>query len=384
MNLRRIHPKTCPLCRRRALTLQADECHCAACKSVFVFDRETKLCRYTVVTPRFAHHFSEIEVTLTSQWLTRQQVFALAAPFAPKSSAFNIPTANASLKLSPRFFGALWMGGLGVVTLAVIVCGAVFLLWLGSQIGARQQMNVPTTTVGLTRPTIFVAVLASPSPRPTTNIEPTSAILWADLPTPALPVGTLKPLPTFAPPRTPTPAAWAGVLVSPVNAPVATLPPTFTPRPLILTNLATPVVAVAPTSSVINAAASPIQPSPTPTAGESAGLIVITTLNFQGDASLKEADEYVELQNLSAQGISLKGWSIGLKGGERLSLSVLGNGFLLPPNQKCRIYTNSPPLTGGCGPLSFNRNTELWPNSGGVVELYDQNEKRVSEYSYLK
>ena len=384
MNLRRIHPKTCPLCRRRALKLQADECHCAACKSVFVFDRETKLCRYTVVTPRFAHHFSEIEVTLTSQWLTRQQVFALAAPFAPKSSAFNIPTANASLKLSPRFFGALWMGGLGVVTLAVIVCGAVFLLWLGSQIGARQQMNVPTTTVGLTRPTIFVAVLASPSPRPTTNIEPTSAILWADLPTPALPVGTLKPLPTFAPPRTPTPAAWAGVLVSPVNAPVATLPPTFTPRPLILTNLATPVVAVAPTSSVINAAASPIQPSPTPTAGESAGLIVITTLNFQGDASLKEADEYVELQNLSAQGISLKGWSIGLKGGERLSLSVLGNGFLLPPNQKCRIYTNSPPLTGGCGPLSFNRNTELWPNSGGVVELYDQNEKRVSEYSYLK
>lgn len=383
MDLRHVHPKTCPLCRRQALSLQGDQCRCAACKSIFAYDAEAKLCRYTAVAPRFAGRFAEIEATLTGEWLTRQQVFDLAEPFALPPP--NRPTPNASRRVS---FG-LWLVALSMLGLACVAAGV---MWALPQLSRVWQGSTPTPTVALAPAIIFSPGLApSPSTAPTAAPAVTPADVAPLLPTAALPIGTLKPLPTLAPPRTATPTGVIGALISPPSGPTPTLPPTFTPRPLVLLGVATsPAPITATPTAVINALNSPIQPtvtvlqSPTPSTTQTTPTVEISGLNFQGDPSLKEADEFVELHNLGEQGLSLRNWTIGLKGSEKLSLSGLGNGFILPPKQKCRIYTNSPPLSGGCGPLSFNRNSEMWPNGGGVIELYDQNEKLVAQLSYPK
>ncbi|MCW1968856.1 MAG: lamin tail domain-containing protein [Anaerolineae bacterium] len=380
MDLRHIPPNTCPLCRRQALALQGGECHCAACKSVFLYDSAHKVCRYTAVAPRFAGRFAEIEPILIAEWLTRQQVFDLAEPFALPPPKRHPTTPPAPLPPSRVSLG-LWVVALSLLGLACVAAGV---MWAMPQLRLVWQASTPTATVALAPAIIFSPnLIPSPSPAPTVAPTNTPADVTALLPTAVLPIGTLKPLPTLAPPRTATPTGLIGALVSPPSGPTPTLPPTFTPRPLVLVGVATSPAALAtsPATAVINALNSPIQLTATVPPPPS---IEISSLNFQGDSSLKEADEFVELHNLGEQGLSLRNWTIGLKGGEKLSLSVLGSGFILSPKQKCRIYTNSPPLSGGCGPLSFNRNSELWPNSGGVIELYDQNEKLIAQYNYPK
>jgi hypothetical protein len=328
-----------------------------------------------------ASRYAPVAHDLQNNWHTRREVFELTAPFAPKSKQADQPQLPSRNKI--YLVGWAVMG----VSLLCVLCSGVSIYALAMRWGWVDNAQTPTVQPLLAPPTIFASPFISPvaMPRITPPAENTviaPRLSEQDALATVAALATLRPLPTALP----APATNSlGALASPLLAPTLPLPPTFTPRPLLL---ATPILSTVAENEVtpspvrtISPVVSPLQPIGRPTISVNVTPVKISALNFKGDAAIKEADEFVELHNVSDRVISFRGWTIGLKGGEQLSF---GNGFVLQPNQKCRVYTNSPSLGGECGALSFNRNNELWLNSGGVVVLRDANEVIIDEYIYPK
>lgn len=103
----------------------------------------------------------------------------------------------------------------------------------------------------------------------------------------------------------------------------------------------------------------------------------ISYIEFDGQVKQTEADEYVEITNVSSSWVDVSGWQLNAGKNQCFSFS---KGSSLCPGGKIRIYTDMiEPQTGG---YSFNSKRAVWNNKGDTALLTDYQGKLVSSYSY--
>lgn len=133
------------------------------------------------------------------------------------------------------------------------------------------------------------------------------------------------------------------------------------------------------------ATAPPITPeetaSPVPPGSTSAqfnGAVQITNVNYDGVKS-REPDEYIEITNQGTQPVEITDWTLQDPTGRD---EYKWEGYTMKPGEKIRVYTNE--VHNDTGGFTFGSGNALWPNSGGIVELYDADHQLVSRFTYGK
>jgi hypothetical protein len=127
---------------------------------------------------------------------------------------------------------------------------------------------------------------------------------------------------------------------------------------------------VAPTGSATKGAA--------PAQGQQNNSVVkITNLVYDGKKGSAEPDEYVEIKNTGSQPVDITSWVLQDSGDKN---EFAWDNEALQPGQVIDVYTNEVhPQSGG---FSFGSTRSIWPNNGGVAELYDSDHTLVSRYAY--
>jgi hypothetical protein len=133
------------------------------------------------------------------------------------------------------------------------------------------------------------------------------------------------------------------------------------------------------------ATAPPITPvgtaSPAPPGSTNAqfnGAVQITSVNYDGVKS-REPDEYIEITNEGTQPVEITDWTLQDPTGRD---EYKWEGYTMKPGEKIRVYTNE--VHKDTGGFTFGSGNALWPNSGGIVELYDADHQLVSRSTYGK
>lgn len=195
----------------------------------------------------------------------------------------------------------------------------------------------PTPTwVPPTQTPVPPTATATPVPPTQTPLPPT-ATATPELPTetPIPPTATVTPVP---PTQTPIPPTATATLVPPTATPIppTLVPPTETPEP-------TPVLARVLINELL----------PVPSA-----------MDWDGDGTAGEIDEWIELVNIGDRAVKLGGWSI--VGGERAY--VLPEGFVLESGEFLVLFRTQ---TGF-----------VLDDSGGKIQLLDRQAKVRDDASY--
>ena len=416
LDLSKVPPETCPICRQRALNTSpgADEARllsvCDVCGSRFEVDRETRRSQYVYLAEGFAARYPQITERLIANRLTRREIFELVSPASwQPPSAMNLPVSSA----------LVWLVLIAAGLTVAIVCSCAMALLLSPGMAQTRRLiaaaNAPTATAPesaglalspldspLQTPGTLTATLPvseMPATPPNPELQP------APLQTIDVSVATVAPeaIPTIdpaaqatepAPDQPPPPPAPTPAPPQPIpDAGTATLPPTFTPPPPTPipqpTAPPTPSPASSPTENpaatptLTFAAPGPSEPSPTPdTSGNIiTGSVVITTVMYQGDPTTNESNEFVEIVNQSSGPIDLSNWT--LRAASTNQVYTFSNGTPIYPGEACRVYTNSPIPFGTCGALTFASQVPVWSNLGDVAELRDANGVLVSRWLYV-
>lgn len=107
--------------------------------------------------------------------------------------------------------------------------------------------------------------------------------------------------------------------------------------------------------------------------------VKITRVFYDGIVPSVESDEYVEITNLGAEQVDLKGWV--LKDIADGSPSFAFPTFTLQPGASVRVYTNE--IHAEYGGFSFRYGRAVWNNSSpDTVALFDAQGKEASRKSY--
>lgn len=108
--------------------------------------------------------------------------------------------------------------------------------------------------------------------------------------------------------------------------------------------------------------------------------VIISNIHYKGEVKRTQADEYIEIKNVSTEIMNISGW--------RISAGSEGQDFTFPENtnlqvaQSVRVYTNEiHPETGG---FSFGIGRAIWNDEGDIGSLYDQNGALIDKKSYGK
>jgi hypothetical protein len=147
----------------------------------------------------------------------------------------------------------------------------------------------------------------------------------------------------------------------------------------------TPVAITQSSSGQVLATLPPITPEQTasPADPNSAnaqfnGAVQITAVNFDGKKA-REPDEYVEISNQGTKPIDITDWTLQ---DPTARDEYKWESYTMQPGQKIRVYTNE--VHKDTGGFTFGSGNAIWPNSGGIVELYDTDHQLVSRYVYGK
>ncbi|MEO8084645.1 MAG: lamin tail domain-containing protein, partial [Ardenticatenales bacterium] len=112
--------------------------------------------------------------------------------------------------------------------------------------------------------------------------------------------------------------------------------------------------------------------SPTPSAGEPPRTpLRITTLFYDGVVPNTEADEYIEVENVTGAPVALGGWRVTSLRGTNQVYAFPASAVIDPgPEGRCRVYTNEDHPERAC---SFNWGSAqaIWSNAGDKAELRD-------------
>jgi hypothetical protein len=430
LDVTKIPSDTCPLCQQQALQWVGATCVCRSCRSKFVVDPNTLRCHYTYIAPRFA----ALATALTQRWLTRREVFESAwqdesllaqgtpGPIAPEIEQASLapgiePIQSDFMPGTPSIatgkhvsrpavpITAIWVVLIGALVLIPILCACLFIVLLGKDIPRTRELiaaaNQPTITIPPTQAgqiTSTVAIIepinpiASPLLTPIAQATTLAGEITGTVETRKLPTAVALMVATAQNPTVPAPTTlpFQSPLPTPQPQPgasSATLPPTFTPLPVILlTTTATPEHTATPgtlTPTATSALSGTLTPTPTPTSNATyTGSIRITTVMYSGTTSLNMSDQYVEVANVSSAPVSMSNWTLSAASSGKSFMFF--NGLVLQAGQTCRVYGNSPPQTsGGCGALSFNSPSAVWSTAGDTARLNDQNGALMSSYTYL-
>ncbi len=96
----------------------------------------------------------------------------------------------------------------------------------------------------------------------------------------------------------------------------------------------------------------------------------ITELNFDGEVSRMEPDEYLEFKNVTADPILLADWKIVSVRGDQFYLFAID--AEIGPDERCRVYTDLNDDVAPAIPCSFDWNHSsggIWNNSGDKAEI---------------
>ena len=106
---------------------------------------------------------------------------------------------------------------------------------------------------------------------------------------------------------------------------------------------------------------------------------MIECIFFDGLVPRSEADEYVQIANLSAGPVSLEGWRLQevSDGSPTFTFPT----YSIVPGERVRVYTNQVhPEWGG---FSFQRGSSIWNNSDpDTAGLFDGQGAQVSTRTY--
>jgi hypothetical protein len=397
---------TCPLCQQRALSWHGSVNTCLSCGSVFEVDLATRRCRYTYVAPEYA----VIEPALTRDWISRREVFDIAATLSPivPASRPSPPLSSLEPVESRSPFKILLMVFLGIVSLIPILCACLAILVLAPGMSQTRQMiaaaNVSTAEVTQTikadsalsltlTPVIVTTGIVTdlqgqiPGPEPqqisTRPVLATVPVTTRPVITPITPlkspIGT--PFNVLATPganQIVSPALLAtftpiAPLQSPLSTPTSAGTPTITPT-------ATPILVI-----IVTATVTPL-PSPTPTPNGLpivviSSTVVISTVMYAGTPALNMSDQYIEVQNRGSGPVSIGNWKVYAESANRNFYFT--NGLVLLPGLTCRVYGSSPPANASsCGSFSFNSPTAVWSNILDTALLYNAQGELVGSYTY--
>jgi hypothetical protein len=323
VDLRSVPSDTCPLCKRRALSMSPRACTCLACGSVFEIDPATRHCRYTRVAPAYA----QLQPVLEQTWLTRRELFELVETGQllepPASEVAGMPTAQepptseampifapayaAEPAPEPEIAGAepsresaparrggrspaaplmtMWGVLIGALLLIPILCACLSALLLAPNMARTRQMIaeanaltvVPSATLaaGQATPTL-VSALNSPVLTPLTQaaqLTPTAALSpLAETPASAVTLDVVIATSSALPPESvPTQTIEATSVFESTLSPNQPVPqPTDTPpqvdQPTVtLPATFTPVPAASATSIGAESPVATGTPTPSPT-----------------------------------------------------------------------------------------------------------------------
>lgn len=108
--------------------------------------------------------------------------------------------------------------------------------------------------------------------------------------------------------------------------------------------------------------------------------VIISNIHYKGKVKRTQADEYIEIKNVSSEIINISGWKV--------SAGHEGQNFVFPENttlqieQSVRVYTNEiHPETGG---FSFGIGRAIWNDEGDIGSLYDQSGVLIDKKGYGK
>ncbi len=397
----------------------------------------TRRCRYTHVAPEYAI----VEPALTMDWISRREVFNIAATLAASDRALQeaprlpippppqLPPQQPLTSTIPAEtrtpFRVLLLIFLGIVSLIPILCACLAVLALAPGMSQTRQMiaaaNIPSPVVTQTIDVADVASVISLTLTPplTSPLTPTPSLTTIGTVTdsqiqPAVPVlqrtttPTVRPLATvtvgarpvitpITPLRSPleTPTPFNALLTPAANrTAIPGLPATFTPIPTgpivvlsptptaagteTVTLTATPILVI-----VVTATVTPL-PSPTPNGLPVVVIsssVVISNVMYAGTPALSMSDQYIEVQNRGSGPVSIGNWRIHAESANRDFYFT--NGLVLLPSQTCRVYGSSPPANAsGCGSFSFNSSTPVWSPVVDAASLYDEKGEMAGSYVY--
>jgi len=402
LNIASIPPDTCPVCHQRALRFEAIDdgagvsALCEMCGSRLTLDRATRRSRFTGIAEGFTLRYPEIAARLLAGPLTRREVFELTAPASWQ------PSTGPGLPVSSAL---VWLTLIGAGLMVVIVCACATALLLSPGMAQTRQriaaagassasaphdgmqpigpLESPLQTPGPDTPatrsanddaangiadgaaTATASINADNTlPAPTTTLE----VEVATLPVNAIPTIDPQSRATLPSPNQPQP----GLVETPTD--------TSTPTPPLPTDTALPPPTEPPTPEATPPAQTDTPP-PAMSSNVITGAIAITTIQYQGDPTTNEADEFVEIINQSNTPVDLSNWTLRAVSSNRVY--TFSNGMVMFPGDACRVYTSSPIAFGTCGTLTFDADAPVWSNNGDVAELRDANGTLVSRWVYV-
>ncbi|MCC7020872.1 MAG: lamin tail domain-containing protein [Ardenticatenales bacterium] len=151
--------------------------------------------------------------------------------------------------------------------------------------------------------------------------------------------------------------------------------PTATARPF--PPAATPTSAGQPTSppgtpptAVTTLEPTVAPPTATPAAGEvPRAPLRIATLFYDGVVRDTEADEYIEIENVTANAMALRGWTVvSARGTDQVF--AFPAAAMIDAGARCRVYTNEDHPELPCA-FKWGSDQGIWNNSGDKAELRD-------------
>lgn len=109
--------------------------------------------------------------------------------------------------------------------------------------------------------------------------------------------------------------------------------------------------------------------------------IELSTLQFDGEQTQTEGDEYVALRNRSDAIIDISQWRMNAGRNQEFTFP---DDTTLFPNEKLRIYTNQEAKAEHetYQHFSMQHSTAIWRNKGDIGYLYDNKDHRVISWAY--
>ncbi|MDW8291987.1 MAG: lamin tail domain-containing protein [Anaerolineae bacterium] len=388
VDLRKLPPNTCPICQQPALAMEGEVWQCTFCGSELEFDPQTRRARLRYVSRIYA----PIGRAIGTDWLTRREMFRRAAQL-------DVPPPS----LPPLFMPLTILAAVAVLTLVIFAAVAAALLLQPSiertrrAIGAAYARAASTEFAPTPAESLLLAGTASaavfeeaPTPTPDLPLAPSALGDATDVaqPTPDQGNGIAPLAPALPPLPSPTPLPTATSPEVVAFPPPPTLPPTFTPlpaTPLVQITLPPEIISPLPTPTTPLLATPTPTPSPVPTPTP-APRIRIINVKPQGDPAINEADEYVELENVSASAVLMDRWSLRVfqtsAGDDPVAQFTFPQAFIMAPGQRCRVYTNLTVGIEDCGLSNgFRSPRGILPPSGARIVLSDA--QGVEQFTYV-
>ena len=122
-----------------------------------------------------------------------------------------------------------------------------------------------------------------------------------------------------------------------------------------------------------------------PTATPAAGAVPrtplrISTLFYDGVVRDTESDEYIEIENVTANAIALKGWTVvSARGTDQVF--AFPAAAMIDAGARCRVYTNEDHPERPCA-FKWGSDQGIWNNSGDKAELRDGVGALIDEKCY--